>query len=55
MLFYEDFDIVWPLVNLGLTWGTLVILAEKDTLSASVFEQVAPHHYICYRDPMERK
>ena len=35
--------------------GILVILAEKGTLSASVSERVTSHHYICSRNPMERK
>ena len=50
--FGEDFDLIWPSVNLGLTRG---ILVEKGTLSALVSEWVAPHHYICSYDPMERK
>ena len=35
--------------------GILVILAEKGTLSALVFEQVAPCHSRCSRGPMDRK
>ena len=50
--FCEDFD---PLVNLRLTRGILVILAEKGILSAPVSEWVTPHYYICSCDPMERK
>ena len=45
----------WPLVNPGLTRGILVILVEKWTLSAPMSERVAPCHYICSCDPMERK
>ena len=55
MLFCEDFDLIWPSVNPRLTRGIFVILAEKDTLSTSVSKRVAPHHYICSCDPMERK
>ena len=55
MLFCEDFDHVWPSINLELNKGILVILGEKDTLSAPISERVAPRHYICSCDPMERK
>ena len=55
VLFCKDFDLVWPLVNPGLTRGILVILAEKGTLSTPTFEQVAPCHYMCSCDPMEKK
>ena len=55
IFFYKDFDLVWPLINLWLTRGIFVILAEKDTLSAPISERVMPHHYICSRDPMEGK
>ena len=51
MLFCEDFDLVWPLVNPRLTMGILVILAGKGTLSVLLFEWVAPWHYICSCDP----
>ena len=33
----------------------VVILAEKRTSGASMPELVMPRHYICSRDPMERK
>ena len=55
MLFCEYFNIVWPLVNPGLTRGILVILAKKGTLSAPVSKRVAPLHYICSYNPMERE
>ena len=55
VVLWGDFDLVWPLVNSGLTKGILVILAKKCTLSAPMSEQVAPRHYICSHDPMERK
>jgi len=35
--------------------GTLVILAEKGTLSSLVFKRVVPRHYIYSCDLMERK
>ena len=41
--------------NLGLTRGILVILAEKDTLSALVPKRVAPHCSRCSLGPIERK
>ena len=53
--FWGDFDLVWLSSNLGLTRGILVILVEKGTLSASVFEQVAPHHSRCSHSPMESR
>ena len=49
------FNIVWPLVNPGLTRGILVILAEKGTLGALMSEQVVPCHFGCLCSPMERK
>ena len=52
MLFFEDIDLVWPLVNPGLTKG---ILAEKATLSTLMFERVVPRHYICTCDHVETK
>ena len=52
MLFCVDFDLVWPLVKLGLTRG---ISAEKGTLGVPVFEQIAPRHFGCSGGPMERK
>ena len=55
MLFYDDFDLVWPLVNPGLTKGILVILAKKGTLGALMFKRVAPRHSRCPHGPMERK
>ena len=45
MLFCENFDIVQLSVNLGLTGGVLVILAERGTLSAPVSEWVVPRHF----------
>jgi len=53
VLFFEGFNLVWPSVKLGLTRGVLVILAEKDTLSALVFERVIPRHSRCSHGPME--
>ena len=44
-----------PLVNPGLTTSILVILAEKGTLGAPMFEWVAPRHSGCPHGPMERK
>ena len=38
--FWEDFDLIWLLVNLELTKGILVNLIEKGTLSAPMPEQV---------------
>ena len=55
ILFGENFDLVWPLVNPRFTKSILVILAEKDTLRALVFERVALRHYICSHNPMKRK
>ena len=55
MLFCEDFNLVWTLVNPGLTRGILIILAKKGILSTPMFKRVMPRHYICSRDPMERK
>ena len=55
VIFWGDFDLVWLSSNLGLTRGILVILVEKGTLSASVFEQVAPHHSRCSHSPMESR
>ena len=42
-------------LNLGLTRSVLVILAERGTLSALMFEWVAPYHSRCSWGPMERK
>ena len=55
MLFCENFNLVCPLVNLRLTRGILVILAEKGTLGAPMSEWVVPHHFGCPHGPMERK
>ena len=52
MLFFEDIDLVWPLVNPGLTKG---ILAKKATLSTLMVERVVPRHYICTCDHVETK
>ena len=41
--------------NLGLTRGILVILAEKGTLGAPVFEWAAPCHSGHSHSPMEKK
>ena len=42
-------------LNLGLTRGILVILAEKVTSSTPVPEQVASCCFRCFHDPVERK
>ena len=42
-------------LNLGLTKGILVILAEKVTSGALVPERVAPRHSRCSHGPIERK
>ena len=52
VVFVRIFYLVWPSVNLGLTKG---ILVEKGTLSFPVSKWVMPCHYICTRDPVERK
>ena len=41
-------------LNLGLTRGILVILAEKVTSSTPVPEQVASCCFRCSHDPVER-
>ena len=41
--------------NLGLIRGTLVILAERDTLGAPMLERVVLNHSKCSRGPMWRK
>ena len=53
--FWGDFDLVWLSANLGLTKGVLIILAERATLSAPVFERVVPCHSRCSHGSMERK
>ena len=40
MLFWEDFDLVWLLVNSGLTMGILVNLIEKSTLGCTISIQM---------------
>ena len=49
MLFCEDFDLIQLSVNPRLTVGVLVILAKRGTLSALLFDRVAPYHsrYSC--------
>ena len=55
MLFCEGFDFIWPSVNLRLTRGILVILAEKCTLGTLVSEGVGPYNFGCSHSPHREK
>ena len=53
MLFWDDFDQLWLMVNPWLTKGILVNLAWNGVLSATIPKQVTPRQSKCFRSPME--
>jgi len=55
MLFWNDFDQLRLLVNLGLTRGILVNLTSNGTSSALMPERVVPHQSRYFRGSMEER
>ena len=52
MLFWDDFDQFWPLVNPGMIRGILVNLTWKGILSAPMSKQVVPCQFRWSHDPL---